>query len=167
MYFLSRDLHRLIKGNRLDLMLCWRNISTARMQWKTWQTSSERGDGTLRMSCVKWLCVSTILRASLEEQYAKSLQKLSKSTFGDMEEGYRHNTHALLTIIKLYIHLVCSTLGKAWQVLKAELFHRSKAHSDFAAQVGKELLHIIQCHITCMYCYCVSFASILHSFWRR
>ena len=28
-----------------------------------------------------------------------------------------------------------STLGKAWQVLKAELFHRSKSHSEYAAQV--------------------------------
>ena len=108
---------------------------------------------------MKGLYASTVLRASLEEQYAKSLQKLSKSTFGDMEEGYRHNTHAFLTTINLYVNFVCSTLGKAWQVLKAELFHRSKAHSDFAAQVGKEILRIIQWHS-----YCVSFASILRSF---
>ena len=30
-----------------------------------------------------------------------------------------------------------STLKKAWLVLKAELFHRSKAHSDFAAKVNR------------------------------
>jgi hypothetical protein len=57
-------------------------------------------------------------RAALEEQYAKGLLKLSKSTFGDTEEG---------------------TLGKAWQVLKAESFHRSKSHSQFAAQLLKEV----------------------------
>lgn len=31
--------------------------------------------------------------------------------------------------------LVSRTLGKAWQVMKAELFHRSKSHSKFATEV--------------------------------
>jgi hypothetical protein len=53
-------------------------------------------------------------RSIIEEQYAKSLMKLSKSNFGDQEEG---------------------TLGRAWQTIKAELAERSKFHSTFANEV--------------------------------
>lgn len=49
----------------------------------------------------------------------------------------------------IYTFTFCSTLGKAWQVLKAELYHRSKAHSDFAAQVDEYISVFFG--IGCMY----------------
>lgn len=57
-------------------------------------------------------------RAIIEEQYARSLAKLSKSTLGDNEEG---------------------TLHKAWLALKAETRERSETHSKFASQLGIEV----------------------------
>lgn len=45
-----------------------------------------------------------------------------------------------------------STLGKAWQSVKAELRYRSESHSKFAEQVSKKLrLDISLCTINTSY----------------
>ncbi|XP_019850378.1 PREDICTED: growth arrest-specific protein 7-like isoform X1 [Amphimedon queenslandica] len=57
-------------------------------------------------------------RAAIEEQYARNLNKLSKSTHGEQEEG---------------------TLLAAWKSLKAELRQRSEAHSKFASKITETI----------------------------
>ena len=75
-----------------------------------------------------------VCRAAIEEQYAKSLAKLAKSTLGDNEEGCGLVVTGRDNNLTAYLYFN-RTLLKAWIGLKTEIRERSEAHSKLASKV--------------------------------